>query len=74
MVKPGSGGLAVLKHELELRQNHVLISTPGRPVLDNFPAGHEIDPKNKIGCMLAFNPIYADTCHPNDVLAAQKAM
>ena len=39
MVKPGSGGLAVLKHELELSQNHVPISTAGGPVFDNFPAG-----------------------------------
>ena len=39
MVKPGSGGLAVLKHELELGQNHVPISTTGGPVFDNFPAG-----------------------------------
>ena len=39
MVKPGSGGLAVLEHELELGQNHVPISTPGSPVFDNFSAG-----------------------------------
>ena len=39
MVKPGSGGLAVLEHELELGQNHVPISTSGGPVFDNFPAG-----------------------------------
>ena len=39
MVKPGSGGLAVLEHEPELGQNHVPISTSGGPVFDNFPAG-----------------------------------
>ena len=39
MVKPGSGGLTVLEHELELSQNHVPISTSGGPVFDNFPAG-----------------------------------
>ena len=39
MVKPGSGSLAVLEHELELSQNHVPISTSGGPVFDNFPAG-----------------------------------
>ena len=37
--KSGSGGLAVLEHELELGQNHVPISTSASPVLDNFPAG-----------------------------------
>ena len=39
MARPVSGGQAVLKHELELSQNHVPISTSGGPVLDNFPAG-----------------------------------
>ena len=39
MVKPGSGGLAILEHELELSQNHIPISTAGDPVLDNLPAG-----------------------------------
>lgn len=39
MVRPVSGGLAVLEHELELSQNHVPISTSGGPVLDNFPVG-----------------------------------
>lgn len=38
-VKPGSSGLAILEHELELSQNHVPISTSGRPVFDNLPAG-----------------------------------
>ena len=37
--KSGSGGLAVLEHELELGQNHVPISTSGSPVLDNLLAG-----------------------------------
>jgi len=39
MMEPGSGGLTILEHELELYQNHVPISTPGGPALDNFPAG-----------------------------------
>lgn len=33
--------------------------------------GHEIDPENKIGCMLAAGTVYANTCNPEDVLAAQ---
>ncbi|MBR3356972.1 MAG: family 1 glycosylhydrolase [Solobacterium sp.] len=33
--------------------------------------GHEIDPENKIGCMLAAGTIYPATCKPEDVLAAQ---
>ena len=35
----GLSGLAILEHKLKLSQNHVPISTPGSPVLDNFPAG-----------------------------------
>ncbi|MBQ4342542.1 MAG: 6-phospho-beta-glucosidase [Erysipelotrichaceae bacterium] len=35
--------------------------------------GHEIDPGNKIGCMLAAGTYYPLTCKPEDVLAAQKA-
>ncbi|MBQ0066298.1 MAG: family 1 glycosylhydrolase [Firmicutes bacterium] len=29
--------------------------------------GHEIDPENKIGCMLAATECYPATCHPDDV-------
>ncbi|MBP7912457.1 MAG: PRD domain-containing protein, partial [Streptococcus sp.] len=28
---------------------------------------HEIDPENKVGCMLAAGPYYPHTCHPRDV-------
>ena len=34
--------------------------------------GHEIDPDNKIGCMIAGNACYPHTCNPDDVLAAQQ--
>ncbi|NQO20010.1 6-phospho-beta-glucosidase [Streptococcus suis] len=33
---------------------------------------HEIDPENKVGCMLARMENYAATCSPDDVLAALK--
>lgn len=36
--------------------------------------GHEIDPENQIGCMMGYHPTYADTCRPDDVLAAWKEM
>ena len=32
---------------------------------------HEIDPANKVGCMIAGNATYPHTCNPGDVLAAQ---
>lgn len=31
-------------------------------------AGHEIDPENQIGCMIAAMISYPETCHPKDVL------
>lgn len=36
--------------------------------------GHAIDPSLKIGCMLAFCPIYPASSKPEDVLFAQRAM
>ena len=35
---------------------------------------HEIDPENKVGCMIAFNPVYPDTPNPADVLAAKQML
>ena len=37
-------------------------------------AGHEINPKFQIGCMIAMCPIYPATCRPEDILQAEKAM
>ncbi|MGK0550996.1 6-phospho-beta-glucosidase [Enterococcus faecalis] len=34
---------------------------------------HEVDPENKVGCMLAAGSNYAYTCKPEDVWAARKA-
>ena len=36
--------------------------------------GHEINPDLEIGCMIAMGPIYPQTCHPKDIIMAQKAM
>jgi 6-phospho-beta-glucosidase len=36
--------------------------------------GHSINPEFKIGCMLAMVPLYPWSCHPDDVMYAQKAM
>ena len=33
---------------------------------------HEIDPNNKLGCMLAYHNGYPYTCHPKDVFFAQQ--
>lgn len=35
--------------------------------------GHEIDPDNKIGCMIAMCPIYAKSCNPEDFIEMEKA-
>ncbi|MBW7643943.1 MULTISPECIES: 6-phospho-beta-glucosidase [Geobacillus] len=36
--------------------------------------GHEINPDFRIGCMLAFVPVYPYSCHPDDVMLAAEAM
>ncbi|MBS7576590.1 MULTISPECIES: 6-phospho-beta-glucosidase [unclassified Enterococcus] len=36
--------------------------------------GHQIKPDFEIGCMIAMCPIYPATCHPKDILMAQRAM
>ena len=37
-------------------------------------AGHEIDPTNKIGCMVASDAHYPYSCNPINILAAQNSM
>lgn len=37
-------------------------------------AGHEIDPENKIGCMVSMVPIYPYSCNPDDILLANEEM
>ena len=36
--------------------------------------GHEIDPANQVGCMIAMTPIYPATCKPEDIMMAERAM
>ena len=36
--------------------------------------GHEINPDFKIGCMLAFVPLYPYSCHPDDIMFAALSM
>ncbi len=36
--------------------------------------GHEINPEFKIGCMMAYVPVYPYSANPEDVMAAQKVM
>ncbi|MCI1664961.1 MAG: family 1 glycosylhydrolase [Atopobiaceae bacterium] len=35
-------------------------------------AAHEIDPENKVGCMIAAQVVYPYSCDPDDVLLAQR--
>ena len=36
--------------------------------------GHKINPDFKIGCMIGFIPIYAYSCHPDDMMYSVEAM
>jgi len=37
-------------------------------------AGKKINPNFKIGCMMAYVPVYPYSCNPNDIMAAEKVM
>ena len=36
--------------------------------------GHEINPDFKIGCMIAYVPIYPYSCNPEDMMLSVEAM
>ena len=36
--------------------------------------GHEINPNFKIGCMLAYVPVYPYSCNPDDMMLSVEAM
>lgn len=36
--------------------------------------GHQINPQFKIGCMMAYVPVYPLSCNPDDMMASLKAM
>ncbi len=58
-------GLASSDPKVTMRAAHHMFVASARAV----KAGHEIDPENKIGCMLTFSQgmVYPYTCRPEDV-------
>lgn len=58
-------------HDMSLNYqalHHMFIASSKAVIL-----GHEINPENKIGCMLAGMVSYPRTCHPDDVILTQQA-
>ena len=66
------GDLSKIKDEPQMRYQalHHQFVASARAVL----LAHEIDPENKVGCMIAGMAAYPYTCNPDDILAAQKRM
>lgn len=63
--KPGDN-----KEELMYQAAHYELVASAQAV----QIGHAIDPSLKIGCMIAFCPIYPASSRPEDILFTQKAM
>ncbi len=62
------GGVEVAKDNNYLKKvltacHHMFVASAKAVI-----AGHQIIPKAKIGCMIAFTTSYSDTCKPKDVL------
>lgn len=58
--------------DIEMTENfqvlhHLLLASAKAVII-----GHSINPKNKIGCMIAGNLCYPRTCHPSDVWLSMK--
>lgn len=62
------GGVASRDRQVLMQAAHHQFVASAKAVL----MGHEINPEFKIGCMLAYNPCYAYSCNPEDVLAAHQ--
>ncbi len=60
-----AAAVATSSHQIKMQAAHHQFVASAKAVI----LGHQIDPENKIGCMLAYSLSYAMTCNPDDVLA-----
>jgi 6-phospho-beta-glucosidase len=65
-----SGGTIVRKGENPDQIGYQILHNQAVAASLAIKACHEIIPDAKIGCMMQYSPIYAYSCHPEDVLAA----
>lgn len=62
------GGIITGSKQVKYQAAHHQFIASAKAVL----LAHEIDPNNKVGCMLAAQEVYPVTCHPEDVHLAWK--
>lgn len=58
------------KHKTLVQASHHMFVAAAKAVIK----GHEIDPNNKIGCMLLYPEVYPATCDPDDTIAKRAKM
>ncbi|MFV0288290.1 MAG: glycoside hydrolase family 1 protein [Mycoplasmatales bacterium] len=59
-------------HDMNLNYqalHHMLVASAKAVIL-----AHKINPKNKVGCMIAGMTSYPRTCHPDDIIVNQQSM
>jgi 6-phospho-beta-glucosidase len=67
-----SGGICTPKEKLSQSDLYQAIHNELTAGALAVQAAHEIDPENKVGCMILSMPIYPLTCSPDDVIAAME--
>ena len=65
-----SGGTIVPENENRKRWGYQILHNQAVAAARVTIACHKIIPDAKIGCMMSYAPIYAWSCHPEDVIAA----
>ena len=71
---PFAGGAVNAAHDFAYPQtvltalHHMFVASAKAVMI-----AHETDPENKVGCMIAYMPVYPYSCRPEDVLFANNA-
>ena len=63
-----AAGVASSDRGVKMQAAHHMFVASAKAVV----MAHEIDPENKVGCMLAYGTTYGYTCNPEDQLLAQQ--
>ena len=66
--------LKLLTHDDSVPYMDYVKEIAKNPIAKAVKLAHEINPENKVGCMLSAAGVYPYTCNPDDVLEAQEQM
>ena len=67
-----SGGTIVPKGENPLPYGYQILHNQAVASARAVLRAHEIIPGSMVGCMMSYAPVYAHSCHPDDVTAARE--